>query len=635
MMSLLGDVSKWKEGFTYRVVFAAIYAAIVLQPIILFSQLYSGVALVGAATYLTLVLFDQIGRLSGKPLSKQELFTLQIAAETAAGDIIFLQLLWFAFLKTGSVSKAFGIADKLPLWIAPPETSSVYLYRTILHSDWLMPIALLVLSYVFYKICNVSLGLIAAHLYVEVERLPFPLAQVSAEVIVTLAERESERVRVFSIATFIGAIYSLVLYGVPLLSEVFAGTAIRILPFPWYDMNIFIETWLPGASFGVATDILVLGTGFVIPFSVAVAQFLGAFIVYFIGNHLLVVNNLFPHWLPGMNITLTWSNSILDFWASFIIGLGIAAGIAPFIKHPEYVISAIRSLAKLSKASKEAGYLSIKVLGTLFLFGSLSLVAIALLLVPSFMPYAWVLLLLSPVWAFISTLIAARSLGLTGYNLAIPYVRETALALTPYRGVDIWFAPIYTPSNIGFVWPTGGSSWAATLKICWITETKLSSIYKAWILATACAWLAGLFYVDIFWRLAPVPSTFYPWTAVYWPVQAIYTGLWITKQIFVFNPALLLIGLFGGLALSALEYLKIPFSLIGFAFGAASPIPTSVTVLIGALLGKYFFSRVFGKEWWKKYKTVIVAGFTFGEGIIVGVTILITLIAKSVWTMPY
>ena len=631
---MTGEI-EWREGFTHRVIFGAIYAALVLQPVILFSQLYSGAALTGAAVYLTLVLFDQIGRMSGKPLSMQELFTLQIAAGTAASDIIYLQLLWMSYLRTGSISISFGIADKIPTWIVPKANSMALIQRTLFHSDWMMPIAILIIAYVLYKMCNISLGLISAHLYVEVEKLPFPLAQVSAQVIVTLAEREAERFKYFIIAALIGAIYSFIVYCLPLLSGVFLGATISIIPFPWIDMNRLIETWLPGASMGIATDIIVLGTGFVVPFTVAVSQFIGSFIIYFIGNNLLVNLGLFRRWTPGMNISMVWSNSILDFWASLIIGIGIAAGIAPFLKHPEYISSTIKTLSSLSKISKRTGYLSAKLLITLYLAGSLGLILLTITLVPGFLPYIWILLILSPIWAFLSTLISARSLGLTGYNLSIPYVRESLLALTPYSNVDIWFAPIYVPSSIGFVWPTGGASWASTLKVCHITRTKLSSVYKAWILATILAWIMGLFYVDIFWKLAPIPSTFYPWTVITWPVNAIYTGLWITKQIFVLNSWLLIVGLIGGIVLSLLEFLKIPFSLLGFAFGIATPIPTTLTVLAGAIIGRYFIPKIIGRDFWNKYKSVIVGGFAFGEGIIVGVGILIMLIVKSMWTMPY
>ena len=469
---------EWKEGFSFRVILATIYAAIVLQPIILFSQLYSGAALAGAAVSLSLVLFDQIGRMYGKPLTKQELFTLMVAAQTAAADIIYINLLWFSYLRISPITRSFGIASLIPVWIAPPVSSPVYLYRTIIHQDWLIPILVLIVAYSLYKLCNISLGLIAAYMYVEVEKLPFPMAQVNAEVITTLASREGNRMRIFIAATLLSSLYSLAVYSVPLLSEIFAGVAIRLIPFPWIDLNTFIETWLPGASFGIATDILVLGSGFVVPFSVAVSQFIGSFIVYFIGNHILVRNNLFPHWVPGMNVTLVYSNSILDFWASFIIGIGVAAAIAPFVKHPGYILTTIKTLTNISKKSRELGYLSVKMLLLLYLLGSLGLIAMSVYLVPGFIPYIYILLMLSPVWAFISTLISARALGLTGYQLTIPYVREMAFVLTPYQGVDIWFAPIYTPSTIGFSWPTGGASWSQTLKICWLTQTKLSSIYK-------------------------------------------------------------------------------------------------------------------------------------------------------------
>ena len=45
--------------------------------------------------------------------------------------------------------------------------------------------------------------------------------------------------------------------------------------------------------------------------------------------------------------------------------------------------------------------------------------------------------------------------------------------------------------------------------------------------------------------------------------------------------------------------------------------------------------RILGKEWWEKYKTVVVAGIATGEGILVGVVIGIVLLAKVGWILPF
>ena len=623
---------RYKEGLTPRSFLAIIYGAFILQPIIIFTLLYAGASIIGAVQYLVILVFTEIARLYGSRLTKQEVFIAFYGLGAAASGGVFISLLFKGYLRTSSITRAFGIADKLPVWVAPPSSSEVYFIRTLFHPDWLPALSILLLGMLLFIIADLGIGMLVAQMYVEVEKLPFPLAQVSAQAIITLTERPAERLRIFVFSIIIGMIYGVLLYAIPIVG------GIQAIPYPWADANEFLETKLGlyGASFGVATDLVFFATGFVIPFTVAVSQFIGAMTVWFIGNMVILKMGLWPSWLPGMKIQLAALRSALDFWASPTLGLIVAAAIMPLILHPRYLSSSIKSLSKLTGSSREAGFLPLWILLALYIVGSFGSVGLTLYLVPGFMPYWWTLILLGPIWSFIYILVSARSIGETGYQLPVPYFREGLLVFVPYKGVDIWFAPIYTPTVIGGISSVSGQGWASTVKIAELTETKISSVLKTWIIATALAIVMSYIYTSAFWMLAPVPSSYYPATIINWPISAMYTGLWVSKKLVIFRPTTLVSGFIIGSILFAIQdLLHLPFSYVGFVIGAANFIPISVSTFIGALIDRTLLVKIFGKEKWRNLKSVAVAGLLSGEGIILGFSAIWMIITKSAWILPY
>jgi len=622
----------YKEGLTPRSFLAIVYGAFILQPIIIFTLLYAGASIIGAVQYLVILVFTEIARLYGSRLSKQEVFIAFYGLGAAASGGIFISLLFKGYLRTSSITRAFGIAERLPIWVAPPATSQVYFIRTLFHPDWLPAVSILLLGMLFFIIADLGIGMLVAQMYVEVEKLPFPLAQVNAQAIITLTERPPERLRMFVFSTIIGMVYGILLYAIPIIGGV------QAIPYPWADANEFLETKLGlyGASFGVATDLIYFATGFVIPFTVAVSQFIGAMTVWFFGNMIILKMGLWPSWLPGMKIQLAALRSALDFWASPTLGLIVAAAIMPIMLHPKYFTSSIKTLSKLTGVSKEAGFLPLWILLALYLIGSLGSVGLTLYLVPEFSQYWWTLILLGPIWSFIYVLVSARSIGETGYQLPVPYFREGLLVFVPYKGVDIWFAPIYTPTVIGGISTVSGHTWASTVKIAELTETKISSVLKAWAIATVLAVIMSYIYTSAFWMLAPVPSSYYPATIINWPISAMYTGLWVSKKLVIFRPTTLTAGFIIGSILFVLqEFLHLPFSYVGFVIGAANFIPISVSTFLGAIIDKTLLVRIFGKEKWKNLRSVVVAGLLSGEGIILGFSAIWMIITKSAWILPY
>ena len=61
----------------------------------------------------------------------------------------------------------------------------------------------------------------------------------------------------------------------------------------------------------------------------------------------------------------------------------------------------------------------------------------------------------------------------------------------------------------------------------------------------------------------------------------------------------------------------------------------TISSMIGAALGRYYFAKRFGSEEWHRYAPVLLAGFGCGMGLIAMVAIALGLIIKSVSFLPF
>jgi hypothetical protein len=627
--NMMKETVLYRSGLTRWTLIAIFYSAVVMLPVTLYTTLVAGASvsagIVQGAQFMTVLLFTELARILGKPLTKQEVFIIYTTTTAMGVEAFWLEFLFNAYLRTSPIMKGFNIVP--PWFIAPPIHSQALLTRNFMHPDWFPIFSIFVTVNILARLVELSLGLLAAQLYVEVERLPFPLAEVDAQAVATLAEGDLSRMRPFVLSSLVGASYGLLLYGVSTISLAITGVKLTLIPFPWIDMNSIVELALPGGSFGVATSLVPFATGIVIPSSVAIAQGVSGILVYLFGNALLQKLGVFRGWLPGMNVSLCWQRSILDFWASAIIGASIAAGITPTLIRRRYFIEAFKTLAHLPSGFREAGYLPLWAILAMYICSTISIIGITLWLVPSFIPYLWVLILISPVWSFLATLVSSRSIGLSGVPLNVPFVKEGALIALPYSNTDIWFAPLYVGA---------GGIWVHRIAVAKRTQTNISSVIMAYFISLPIQMVMGFIYLSSFWKMAPIPSNFYPATAIEWPVRATWLGLWATKQIAILDPMLLVESLILGVVSSlAIEYFKLPLSFIGFVLGMSQPVPYSVSILVGALIVKNIIVKAFGREWFERNKSVIVAGLALGEGLSAGISAIVALVAKSLWILPY
>lgn len=641
-----------EEGLTLNSLIAIIYAAVVLQPAAIYLSMTAGISI--GAGYVAVLLFVELARIFGRPLRRAEVFIIFSMSGMAAASNYFMAMPWNAYIRTSAISHSFYIGEKtvaelVPVWMAPRAGSVAMMQRLILHTDWIPNLALWPLtSFIIIPIMDIMLGFLSAQLYIEVEKLPFPMQQVDASVVNTLSERGPRRMKAFTIAAALGMAYGFVLYSLPILSETLIGIRLSFIPWLWADLTSSIERYLPGATFGVSTDLITFLTGWIVPLNVVVSMFVGSLALNLVGNHLLVRFDILESgidWFPNMGIAGITQRAQMKFWASVFVGLSIATALVPLVRKREYLTSTFRSLSRLSEASKRAGYIPLKFILIGYLAASSASMAIFYILMPPEFnaDYWWFPILLVPGWTFIVTLVAARSIGSTGTNLFSPsgygqvylgyaaspaYVKEGILLSIPYNGLEAWAAPLAISQ--------GGASWCAAFKVCQLTGTKPTSYIKAWFVAVSISFVTSLIYMQMFWSLAPIPSASYPYLSFQWPITLMFWNLWVTKSIVMFNPIVIVGSFIAGATIDVIPaFLQLPFSLIGFVVGASTPIPGNVSMFIGAVVGHYFIRKRLGEEWWKNYRYVLLAGIFLGEALMVGISATIMLMSKAAWILPF
>ncbi|RLF04739.1 MAG: hypothetical protein DRK00_06060, partial [Thermoprotei archaeon] len=604
-----------RSGLTWRSYLSIIYSVAVFQPAIIYLFLLTGNPMGGMIPWIALMLISELAAMSGSPLTRQEAGTIFICSSISAYGV-FLGAIYSLYLRYSPITKAFGLAEEIPPWVSPQDPWP-WVHRTFFHSSWLLPLTVHTVAFVTGMIADIAVGLLLRQMYIEIEKLPFPMQVPVAQAIITLAEREPTRTRLFSLTTTLSTIYGLVAYGVPYIVRELKYH-FEVIPIPWADFNYLLHKFIPGASFGVATSLAILGAGMMIPFNVLVSGFVGSISTFVVGNWLLVaykITAFAEEWKPGMSIQMTWQRSLLHAWISIFVGSGIAAGLMPLLRHPRIFKDTISSLIT---ARSEARLFSIWSIVIPFAASAAVYVAMAHLLVPEFP--LWILILLNVVWIPLMTMVSTRAVGIMGFPINIPYVHQLVYIASGYEKYDVWFLPVFTGG-------VAGQGWCINFKIADLCDIDPRSIIKAWALTFPISLLLGFVMVSHFWSLAPIPSATYPGVQVYWPILVTQQMSWIKHPPGIFRPTWIA----GSFALTSAAYLvcdflRLPFSVMGFVTGMSTPIPVAFTAFVGGLLGK-LLERYFGARW-GRYKPVVVAGLIAGQGIAAAGAAFVVLIIK-------
>jgi len=619
----------FKGGLTWRALFGLIMAALLFIPVNIYLNLSTGGSVGTSAIYIITILLSQITRFTGKPLSKQEMFIIYATMGTAAIAIPpYYDLVFRAFFINTPTSYAYNINGvplpyTLPDWISPPVGSNAHMYRTLFQLEWTKPILITSLFFFLSFMADLGLGIVLSYVTVEVEKLRFPFASVDASLIETITTRESERTKIFMTAFYAGLVYGAILYGGALL------------PLPWFDMTWLTEKYIPGALVGIATEPTPFVFGMMLPISTSTTMLAGSILVWIILNSLFTVNPaFFPQWVSeyysGMSIGSIYQRTFQRIWISpqFGFALGLAAALVVLLR--KSIVNALRGGLKADiRLNKEAYFPSFIHAIFMFLAGSLGSVALFSILVPE-MPF-YIPLLASLGISLLLGTFAAHAIGEVGFFSPLPWPWRAMVYLSPYQGFAAWVRPPY----IGQGAP---GTMSQAVKVAYLTETRPKDYFKALVVATVLNITFGLLIIDSLWRLAPIPSSAYRASMIFWPIEATNDALFVTRQIRldpilisvsgVFSFALYFVGNF-------LQKIGIPFSAVSFIVGCYM-LPTSALMTVaGSFIGHYGIRRYFGRERWAAVRGVMAAGILAGVGVFLGVSISMTLISKAAWVWPW
>jgi len=536
--------AKLMPGLTWRTFLAIFFASFVFIPISLYLQLTVG-AVLGGITFIIAILFNELSRMYGRPINRHELFVIYTSTEAAATTWM-VTYVYRAYFVTSPLLRSFSISgvslEKLiPLWWAPPTTSQAYIIRTIFHPDFLIPIVISTSFGILLVITEMALLMLTTKLYIDAEKLPFPFASITVEMIDTLTVREKSRLSIFAETAVLGAFMGFLIHGLSI------SLGIQLIPFPWFDLTGISSQFLPGAILGIATEPLTYVTSLLVPWNVAIN---------------MIVSSIFC-W-----VFLNWA--FLEIWP----------GIFPKWKQ-EFLTS-----MKISTILQRSSIYIWMVPQFLYLFGTIGSVALFHALVPDFP--VLIPLILSVGLTFIFGVVGARTIGEAGYGLPInaSIIWNGAVYLVNYKGADAW---LIQPSIGGAF----ASSWTQSVKVAYLTRTRPIDFIKAWWLAYIAYHIFGWFWVDFFWKIAPIPSSVYPYSMIQWPVQLLQTGMWMTRQIdfrteiLASSFSLMLIALIIG-DIFASKFLM-PFSATGLVLGTTTIPPYAFAIFIASTLSRFLF----------------------------------------------
>ena len=625
----------FKAGLTLRSSLAIFFASLFFMPISIYLQLVSGVTIGSIAVFATTIIFSEVSILAGSPLTKQELFIMLEMCGTAATTTYMVDLIYRGYVVTSPLTKAFEIkglplSNFIPTWWAPPAWSDSYVYRTLFHVDWIIPTFITVIFGIFTIMTEFSLLIINSVLYIEVEDLPFPMALPTADMINTLAERSPHKLGLFSESAMIGALIGMLVH----FPRIALG--VETIPFPWVDLTGLTEQYLPGAIIGIATEPLSFISGMLIPWVPAVYMLLTSFICWIFLNSAFItfLPEVFPKWskdyMPGLGLTILYQRSQLYVWLLPQIMFTLALTLFYLILRSDSLLRAFRTLFHSSSYLKQAGYLNFPTVLVMYFMGTVGSAIVLHILVPE-IPIL-IPIFLSVGLSFLNAIIGARILGETGQSVSFPDVWRPFLYISGYQGINGW---LITPTLGGGL----ASGWTQDIKIAYLTETRPGDFLKAFVLAWIAYRMFGFMWGSFFWTFAPIPSSTYPSTLISWPLRLMTDGIWITRQLpvnlgVVFTSlGFMVVILAVGTALS--RFTGVPFSPSGIIAGTLMIPPSVIPVFVGSAIGRFLIPRMVGEKWWNEHRGLIVAGFAVGEGIVIGIGIVGSLLFRSIWTWPY
>lgn len=636
---LMKPPGEYEDGFTWRSVLGLLFACFVMMPGAIYMRLVAGHGIGPAATWVTVILFIEVAKRARSTLGKADIFILfYIAGGTFLAP--FDHLLFFQFLAQSEPAKAMGIVEGLPQWVAPTDPE-VLAQRTFLHKAWLPALLIWLFKIVVGRLDDLILGYGLFRITSDYEQLPFPMAPLGALGLTALAEsssgEESWRWRVFSIGAAIGMAFGTLYMGIPTITGALLQEPVHLIPIPWADFTDKTENILPAVATGMSFDLGQFFLGMVVPFF-AVMGMLAGVVITFIANPILQKFEILHSWEKGSMTVETLFLNRMDFYLSFSIGISIAiavVGIYYLFKLKADDVKSDKGVTGFDPSVlKKRGDIPFWVIILFYFLCTIAYIVMAEYLVGWDFPI-WILIFFGFVYTPFVSYVTARLEGMAGKALQIPMVKEVAFILSGYVGVDIWFVPL-PMQNYGYA--------TVLYRKCELMGTKFKSIWKAEMLIIPCVFISSVIFMEFLWRLAPIPSSIYPFTQKMWELRAMNQCLIYSSTVGGYSPfyeALNFWYLGAGAVLGLVSF--VTFTMMGlpvlFVYGAVQGLNQTmphifVPRLLGALVGRYYFYRKMGKQW-RYYAPVLSAGFACGMGLVSMFFVGVIFLSKSIFQLPF
>jgi len=474
--------------------------------------------------------------------------------------------------------------------------------------------------------------------------------------------------RAFSIGAIIGLVFATIQIGIPLITGALLTKPIQLIPLPFYDATTATQGFMPATPTGVTIDLGILLVGMVMPFW-SVMGMTAAVLLTLVMNPLLFKFGVLTRWQPGMDTINTQFCNNVDFWTCFGIGVTLGVAIIAFYQMGRDLLRQARERRKVRQTTASGVARRENIWGTppfgrgdfspwvalmLYFACALTVVALCFILLPRDNPGSkniiWFLLFFALLYTPFFTYINTRLIAINGQQVVIPMLAQGAFLLSGYKGVEIWLAPL----------PLGDSyaGQAQAFRVTELTGTNFWSYVKASLVIVPLSFILSLLFWGFIWHASAIPSENFPWAQKMWDLQAKQTVLNYSmtlpsggaQPLFfqALQPNVAGGGPVGGVVVggSALLFTIIMFSILsffnlptmavyGFIMGIGYMPHGYVLLIIGALLGRFYFWKRYGQTQFLQMAPVIVAGYSTGVGLIALIGVAFTLIIKAISPAPF
>jgi hypothetical protein len=628
--TLVRPATSFEDGFGWKAILGAVFVGLIMLPTSMYMSLAIGEGIGGAAQWVTVILFLEMAKRARSVLKPAEIFILFAMVGTLVGSPM-QSLFWNQFLVQSEAARGFGLSESFPSWFAPSDPA-VLDKRSFFMWQWALPLTLLFLGQIIGRIDSLILGYGLFRVTSDIEKLPFPLAPMRVAGITALSEnqmgKEGWRWRCFSVGAAFGLLFGFIYLAVPVLSTaVGMSEPLRLLPFPWLDTTTQTETLLPATPTGMSFDMGNFFLGMALPFYGVVGAAI-ALVVTCVANPIMVNLHMLHSWRPGMSTVETVFKNSIDFYLSFGIGLALAVAAIGIYQ----ALSTLRrpppggfdgQVAKEIPIRLDRGRGDIRtavVIATYLCCSGFYIALCGWLLDWDFRGshLLAVLLFFAFIYTPLISYVTARLEGLAGQAIELPYLRETALILSGYKGIEVWLLPIPMRNY-------GGED-MVNYRVAELIGCSFRSLWKLTAFTLPLVFVLSLVYGQFIWSLGPIPGPQYPYAQQLWELQArnyclIYSSTMSGYSPFsdAIVPSYIIAGGVVGMAVyGGLSAFGMPVLLLyGIIKGLGGGIPQMlVTQFAGALFGRYVMARRFGEERWRNYALVLIAGYGCGAGLI-------------------